>query len=219
MKNKKLIIDFDSTFVSSEGLEELGEIALRDLRDRAAVTFEIARITSEGMDGKISFTDSLRSRINLLQANKKHVERLSKALLGQVTPSFLRNQGWVRKNQKDIYIVSGGFHDFIDKTLLASGILPDHIFANRFVYDDKENVVGFDEENFLSQAEGKVKLLRSLELEGEVIVIGGGWTDYEMKEAGVASRFFAFTENVKRDRATEVADQVVDSFDKVVEFV
>src|SRR5690606_35492293 len=55
---------------------------------------------------------------------------------------------------------------------------------------------------------------QSLGLDAEAYVIGDGYTDYELKESGLASRFYAFTENVKRDRVLAVADQVVDSLDE-----
>ena len=118
----------------------------------------------------------------------------------------------VQENKERIWIVSGGFHDFIDETLYQFDILPSHILANRFVYNQEDWVVGFDENNYLSQAGGKVKALKSLNLKNEVVVIGDGWTDYEIKERGQADYFYAFTENVKREKVTRVADKVLSSF-------
>ena len=35
-----------------------------------------------------------------------------------------------------------------------------------------------------------------MNLEGEIQVIGDGYSDYVTREAGVADKFFAYTENV-----------------------
>lgn len=55
----KYIIDFDSTFVSVESLDELAKIALRDDPSREKTALEISRITALGMEGKLSFEKSL----------------------------------------------------------------------------------------------------------------------------------------------------------------
>lgn len=61
-------------------------------------------------------------------------------------------------------------------------------------------MIGSNEENPLSQEGGKVKLLKQLKLKGKVIAIGDGYTDYQMRESGMADLFFAFTENIARER-------------------
>jgi D-3-phosphoglycerate dehydrogenase len=48
-----------------------------------------------------------------------------------------------------------------------------------------------------------------LHLQGEVIVIGDGYTDYEIREAGQASKFYLFVENVQRTHLFDKADRVV----------
>ncbi len=45
-------------------------------------------------------------------------------------------------------------------------------------------------------------------------MIGDGYTDYEIKAAGLANKFYAFTENVERDQVTEKADHITPSFDE-----
>ena len=47
-------------------------------------------------------------------------------------------------------------------------------------------------------------MFKRFELDGEVQVIGDGYSDYVTKEAGVADTFFAYTENVgKRENHRE----------------
>ena len=52
----------------------------------------------------------------------------------------------------------------------------------------------------LSTHNGKIECLKNLDLEGEIQVIGDGYSDYVTKEAGVADTFFAYTENVSREK-------------------
>ena len=45
-------------------------------------------------------------------------------------------------------------------------------------------------------------------------VLGDGYTDYQMREAGLAQRFYAYTENVARPAVVAHADQVLPTFDE-----
>ncbi len=72
-QNKYFIIDFDSTFTKVEALDELGEIALKDHPEKAKILQEIVDLTNAGMEGKSSFSENLKKRIDLLQANKRHL--------------------------------------------------------------------------------------------------------------------------------------------------
>ena len=208
------VIDFDSTFTKVEGLDELAAIALKGHKDRDKIVGEIKAITDKGMAGEIGFADSLKARVALLPANRSHVSELIEFLMGKISDSFARNEAFLRENAASVYIVSSGFKDFIVPVAMSMGVLEENIYANTFVYDADGNITGYDETNLLSQDKGKVKLLQSLDFEGDIYAIGDGYTDYELRESGLANKFFAFTENVSRKKVTDVADEVVASFDE-----
>ena len=208
------VIDFDSTFTKVEGLDELAAIALKGHKDRDKIVGEIKAITDKGMAGEIGFAESLKVRVALLPANRSHVKELIEFLMGKISDSFARNETFLRENAASVYIVSSGFKDFIVPVAMAMGILEENIYANTFVYDPDGNITGYDETNLLSQDKGKVKLLQLLDFEGDIYAIGDGYTDYELRESGLANKFFAFTENVSRKKVTDVADEVVASFDE-----
>jgi D-3-phosphoglycerate dehydrogenase / 2-oxoglutarate reductase len=208
------VIDFDSTFTKVEGLDELAAIALKGHKDRDKIVGEIKAITDKGMVGEIGFADSLKARVALLPANRSHVTDLIEFLMGKISDSFARNEAFLRENAASVYIVSSGFKDFIVPVAMSMGVLEENIYANTFVYDADGNITGYDETNLLSQDKGKVKLLQSLDFEGDIYAIGDGYTDYELRESGLANKFFAFTENVSRKKVTDVADEVVASFDE-----
>ena len=69
MPNRKFVFDFDSTLTSVEGLDVLAEISLRNNPEKDQVINKIQEITDLGIDGDISFSDSLRSRWMALSTN------------------------------------------------------------------------------------------------------------------------------------------------------
>lgn len=214
MKNKHIILDFDSTFIRVEALDELAVIALDRQSDKDAIVAEIKSITNQGMDGTISLSDSLARRLKLLKANKHHIEQLVSKLHNKVSASFKRNAAFLQQFANQIYIVSSGFKEYIEPIVTPYGIKPEHIFANTFTFDSAGNVTGLDANNPLSQDKGKVKVVNGLELQGEFWAMGDGITDYEIREYGAAEKFFAFTENVERPGVIAKADHVIKSFDE-----
>lgn len=208
------IIDFDSTFTKVEGLDELAAIALEGHPERNKIVDQIRDLTDKGMNGEMSFAEGLRQRIELLPANQTHIEKLVEFLRTKISDSFERNSQFLRDNSDFIYVVSSGFKEFIVPIVTALGVREDHVFANEFRFNAEGTIVGIDTENVLSTDGGKIKLLRSLNLTGEVYVIGDGYTDYELRESGLANRFYAFTENVERPKVVQVADHVAASLDE-----
>ncbi|MDD3267619.1 MAG: hypothetical protein PHC75_10630, partial [Burkholderiales bacterium] len=103
MENKYLIIDFDSTFIQVESLDELAAIALADSPDGDVVVEKIRQITNLGMEGKISLSESLDTRIKLLKANKKHIDTLITILKDRVTSSFVRNKKFFEQFASNVY--------------------------------------------------------------------------------------------------------------------
>ena len=95
-------------------------------------------------------------------------------------------------------IVSGGFKEFITPVVTEYFIRKENIYANTFVFDENDNIVGYDRENPLSQEGGKVKLLRQMNLQGEIFGIGDGYSDFQLKESGLIKKFFAFPDFCRR---------------------
>ncbi|MBP3943439.1 HAD-IB family phosphatase [Sphingobacteriaceae bacterium WQ 2009] len=213
MKNY-YIIDFDSTFTQVEALDELAKISLADHPNRDAIYHEIERFTNLAMEGKLSFREALAGRVKLLQANRDHLAKLVSHLKKKVSTSFNRNREFFRKNSDTAWIVSGGFKEFITPVVTPYHIKTENIYANTFKFDEAGNIIGYDENNPLSDEGGKVKLLKQLNIQGRIFGIGDGYSDYQLKESGLIEKFFAFTENISRLAVTEKADFITPSFDE-----
>ncbi len=212
--NKYFVIDFDSTFTKVEAFDVLADISLSDHPEREARKAQIVKITNQGMDGSISFRESLEQRLHLLAPSKKHLPFLITKLKGCVSESFKRNKEFFQQHADNIYIISNGFKEFIEPIVTEFGVKPENILANEFRFDDTGKVIGFDQENPLSANGGKVEQLQKLNLPGDIYVIGDGYTDYEIKHAGLANKFFAFTENVERENVKSKADHITPSLDE-----
>ncbi|MFX9193171.1 hypothetical protein ABTN81_19430, partial [Acinetobacter baumannii] len=90
---------------------------------------------------------------------------------GMVSPSFAAHRDQLRECRDRIYVLTGGFRDLALPTIESLGLRPDHLFANDFVYASDGKVLGFDEENPLCQAGGKVKVVKSMDLPFEAIMV------------------------------------------------
>lgn len=209
-----VLIDFDSTFIKVETLDELAKVALLDHENGYDIVKQIEEITNQGMDGSISFKESLANRLNLLQATNKHIQQLVGVLRHKVSNSFLRNKKFFTECSDDIYIISSGFKECILPIVREFGIKESNVFANTFIFDDKGNIVGIDKNNPLASDGGKVAVVKALNLTGTVSIIGDGFTDYEIKQQGLANKFYAFTENITREKVIQVADVITPSLDE-----
>lgn len=212
--NKYFIIDFDSTFTKVEGLDELAAISLANQDNKAEIVGQIKAITDQGMSGNLPFKESLERRLKLLKANKKHLSLLVERLKDKVSDSMKRNRAFFEDFSDQIFIISSGFKEFIVPIVIEFGIKLENIYANEFIFNENDEIIDFKRDNPLSQDNGKVKLIASLNLQGDVFVIGDGYTDYEIRKAGLANKFYAFTENVSREIVTENADHVVPNLDE-----
>lgn len=208
------IIDFDSTFTQVEALDELARISLKNHPQRDAIYQKIEDLTNAAMEGKMSFRESLTGRVQLLEANREHLKELISVLKTKVSASFSRNKTFFKKHADSVLIVSGGFKEFIIPVVTPYHIPKENIYANTFIFDKNDKIIGYDESNPLSNEGGKVTLLKELDLDGEIYGIGDGHSDFQLKEYGMIKKFFAFTENIERKTVAAKADHVTPSFDE-----
>lgn len=214
-----LIIDFDSTFIKDEGLEELAQISLEKKNNKEEIIKKIKNITDLGMAGKIGFVESLKRRIELIEADREDVRSLAEKFKNRISDSISENKSFFISNSDKIYIISGGFEEFILPVIEDFGLSRDNVLANGFLFDEKGVIKGFDTERYLAQEKGKIKQVEDLNLDKEVFVVGDGWTDYEIRKQGLAEKFIAFVENKTRDEVVQAADYVAHDFNDVLEFL
>ena len=211
-----LIIDFDSTFIKRESLDELANFVLRNHPERTERLDKIKRLTEAGMTGEIPFDVSLSKRMTLLDAHRNDVQIVTRHVTKKVTLSFKKNRSFLQNHTSQIVIISGGFKEMIIPIIGEYGINENQVFANEFVYDANENIIGINTENVMALSGGKCLQANALKLSGEIHAIGDGFTDYQLKVDGPATKFYAFTENVKRKNVCSLADGVLTCFDDYI---
>jgi len=212
------IFDFDSTFTQVEALDVLAEISLSG-NDKEKKIAEIAELTQKGMSGQISFSESLKERMKIVSGTKKDIETLVVKLKTKISTSILPHKEFFRKNKANIYIVSSGFKDFIDPVVADFFIDSNHVFANTFTWNQEGRINGFDTQNLLSQNQGKPALVKNLNFTAPVVVVGDGYTDYEIRKEGFADRFIAYTENISRPSVTKQADFIAANFNDFLNYI
>lgn len=215
-KSPAYVIDFDSTLVTRESLDDLAELALRDDPGREPICAQLQMLTARGMTGEMSFDASLTARLALFDAHVEHVALLNDALATQLSPSAVERSDWFAANAERLYVVSGGFEEIIKPTVERLGILATHVYANSFVVDDNGSIVGHDHSRHTAQAGGKAAQVRELGLDRPVIAVGDGSTDLEIRLRGAADEFWAFTETVTRPAVVAHADRVLTGFMELV---
>lgn len=216
-----IIIDFDSTLVQIESLDVLAELTLAGREDKHERCEEIVRCTNAAMDGQMTFTESLQRRVPLLAAHINDMERLVELLATRITPSLLgvlqTRLAWFQANVRNIYVVSGGFKEFIVPVLEPLGFLSTNIYANEFLCDAEGNIIGANPQNPLAYENGKSTLVKTLNLPRPSCIIGDGFSDYQLRQSGAVEYFYALVENVHRPTTVSLADKVLPTFEALFE--
>lgn len=182
---KLLAMDMDSTLITIECIDELGDLAGKKA--------EIAAITARAMRGEIEYRESLRRRVAALSGlaedslTRVYEERLT------LTPGAERLVETCRKNGVKLLLVSGGFTFFTDRLKARLGI--DHTISN--VLEVKGGKLTGALIGEIVDADAKAakftEVLTHLHArQEESVAIGDGANDLKMmKEAGVSVAFRA----------------------------
>ena len=210
-----LILDFDSTLVQTETLDELALLCLQNHPQAEDIKFSIHNLTQQAMNGKLDFETALQQRIALLPLHREHIDTCIDILRNKISTSFLRERDFFAQEAYRIYVVSGGFREIIIPIVEAIGLKASHVYANEFCVDADGKVVGVNSSLLLSKAQGKVKQIKALSLESPIIMIGDGYTDYEVKKEGVADVFCLYSEHVERANLLAFADYNLKDIEKI----
>jgi D-3-phosphoglycerate dehydrogenase / 2-oxoglutarate reductase len=212
-----LIFDYDSTIVRVESLDVLADIVLEHAPDREERVRKIEEITRLGMNGEISFPDSLASRLAIFRPHIRDIDRLVERLRDNISPSVIRNKDFFHTYQGEIHIISGGFKEFITPVTMPLGIKEENVHANSFIWGEDGYAEGIDRDCFLAQEGGKIKALKALGLDCPVYAIGDGSTDAQLTEAGAT--FIYFGENVFRPQVAARTEFQASCFEDFLEHI
>ena len=216
--NFSLILDFDSTIINTESIDCLSKIVLNRTDNDTQILKKINEITNKGMNGEITFENSLNQRLSLLKINKNHIKALSLEVSKNFDDTFINNLVFFESIIDNVYIVSSGFKEVIEFAFKSISNKRWNIFANDLDYRNN-HLVTINKSNPLSKNLGKVKLIKSMNLSGNVIVVGDGYTDYEIRKHNQAHIFLCYIGNINRKKVSKYADVLCYDFNQVKEFI
>ena len=182
---KLLAMDMDSTLITIECIDEIGDFAGKKA--------EIAAITAEAMRGEIDYKQSLRKRVSLLKGleetslHKVYEERL------RLTPGAEHLVAACKRHGVKLLLVSGGFTFFTDRLKARLGI--DYTISNTLEIAGGKltgclvgDIVDAD-----AKAAKFLSVVSELKAEKhQTIAMGDGANDLKMmKESGLSIAFHA----------------------------
>ena len=182
---KLLAMDMDSTLITIECIDELGDLAGRKA--------EIAAITAQAMRGEIEYRESLRRRVAALAGLPE--DSLKSVYEGrlELTPGADALVGACKKHGVKVLLVSGGFTFFTDRLKARLGI--DYTISNTLEVKAGRLTGALVGDIVDAGAKaGKFKaVLREVNADKEhSVAIGDGANDLMMmREAGISVAFRA----------------------------
>ncbi len=189
-----IAFDCDSTLSAMEGIEEL-----------AGGDPEIARLTEDAMEGRLSLEEVYGRRLELVRPARADVERIGALYIEHLLPNaarLVRALGWLGKR---VFIVSGGLAPAVEALGHFLGLAPERVLAVAIRFDAQGRYAGFDRSSPLARAGGKSEVLGALRRTspGPLAFVGDGATDLEA--APCCERFVAFAGVERRESVLRAA--------------
>lgn len=210
------IFDFDSTLVAAEALDELAEIALAGDAQRETRLARIREITAMGMDGRMSIERSLAERLAMLSMRPDMLPPLVERLAARFAPSVWQGRRRLASISDRVWVVSGGFHEWVEPVIARLGLRTTQVIANRL----RPTAAGLLELDPAASPcavdSGKASAIEAANLGRPRVMVGDGMTDWRVRELGACERFVCFTEVVRREPVASRADVVADSLEAVL---
>jgi len=215
LENKVLLIDFDSTFIQLETIDELANTTLDSDPNKSEKLNLINSLTNRAMSGEISFSKALDQRLQILKINKKDIDFVVRVLSNKISNSFKRNKNFIKSFSDKIWIISGGFTQIINPIVEQYGISTQRVIANTFLISNGK-VTGVDPQNIMSQDKGKIKAINKLNIVGTSFMVGDGYTDYEVFLDKAVNHFIYYAENISRKEVITKTKNIANTFEEVL---
>lgn len=198
-----VVFDADSTLSSIEGIDWLGT------RRSAALGEQIADLTNQAMDGRVSLDQVYAKRVALIRPTRDELRLLGEAYIAHVVPGMAALIADLHALGVRTAVVSGGIRDALLPLATYLGIAHDRVHAVDLTSSANNQILdALLGEQPLATSRGKVTLVKQLGRSGALsspaVVVGDGATDAATRE--IVSSFIAFTGVVRRSAVVDAAD-------------
>lgn len=191
-----VVFDFDSTLIQCESLEE---ILAPKCAAQPGLEDQIRAITAEGMEGKITFQESLAKRLALAAPSRQEVVSFGESAKNLLTPGIEDLVKDLRAKGHSVRIISGGLREAIVPVALYLGLDADDVGAVSLSFDDNGQFVGIDENDLYSDSKLAGARPICATWPKTVVAVGDGMTDYHLYQYGLVDHFIAYTQWVRRE--------------------
>jgi phosphoserine phosphatase len=223
-----IAFDVDSTLITEEGINILAEFC--------GQTEAIQQLTNEAMNGQILYHDALNARLTLMKPSQSIIEECIQKHPPILTKGVLEVFECLRKLNKEMYLVSGGFRELIAPIAKVLQINDTHIYANRLLFTKDGTYNGYDTTEPTSRAGGKAKALETIiqsiqdmkessaiieedenQTRAKVIMVGDGATDLEARPPAIA--FIGYGGVSIREIVRKEADWFITEWQPLIELL
>ena len=209
MRYKTAIFDFDSTLVSVESLE----IILTSLIDKDPEKLNtITKLTEQAMNGEINFKDALIQRLNIAAPTQQSIANfITNYCPNSLSIGMAKFIQILQENDVNIFIISGGFKEVILPFSKFLHLPEQNVYAVEIHWDNQGNFIELNNSNGF--ADSKIKGAEKIQskFSNDSVIIGDGFTDYELYKTKIVSDFIAYTGNIKREKIMKCAPHTAES--------
>eukprot|EP00898_Chlorokybus_atmophyticus_P007763 jgi/Chlat1/7989/Chrsp7S07749 len=208
-------MDVDSTVCIDEGIDELAA--------HLGVGEAVAELTARAMEGGAPFHEALAARLNLMRPSRQALQRFLAARPPPLSPGVADLVHLLHARGAHVWLVSGGFREMVEPAADMLGIPTSRVRANRLLFDEQGEYVGFDPTEPTSRAGGKARAVAQLRRDnayrGPVVMLGDGATDLEARQPGAADVVIGYGGMQVRPTVKANADWFVTSFQTLIDAV
>ncbi|XP_053679476.1 phosphoserine phosphatase [Anopheles nili] len=204
--------DVDSTIITEEGIDELAQFCGKG--------GEVAALTKEAMGGSMTFQEALKRRLDIIKPSQRQIREFLKTHPSTISAGVKELIEQLRKNDTEVFLVSGGFDCLIEPVADALEIPLCNLYANKLFFNYNGSYAAFDTTQPTARSGGKgeaIKMIRSLVAGGSgsgadkvVAMIGDGMTDLEA--CPPANIFIGYGGNAVREEVQKRATYYVTNF-------
>ena len=192
-----VVLDLDSTLTKIEGIDWLARI--KNVAD------QIAPLTSQAMNGELTFADVFERRLEIISPNRDDLRALGPCYAYNMTDGAEEFVRELTRQGRNVFVVSGGMNPAVRHLTHWLGIPDEHVYANELRFKKNWAYAGFDRTNPLWRNDGKIQVLRWLKSQysGKFALVGDGMGDLEASRE--VDHFVCFAGVAKRPQVMERA--------------
>ena len=203
MKFRFVFFDVDSTLVTIEGIDVLGE-----------GNPEIARLTERAMNGEIALEDVYAKRLEIIRPSRADVDALAQRYVKSLVPGVV--EAFKALAGVQIHLVTAGIAQAIHPLASHLGVPERAVHAVALRFNAAGDYEDFDRRSFLTRGGGKELVVRDVRARthGKAAFVGDGASDLVAMSA--VDLFIGFGGVHVRPKVKENAPVFAMTFDDVL---